>query len=473
MRKLSVIFIICAFACVVFAEPYKMANVVCFVKFADEADKKWEHDFDYYEAMFNSTEPGANSVRNYFSDMSFGRMDWESVILPFEYVDSHPVAYFCPKSESNPDGYVDLDLMLGTRIKTLVKDMCVFLDEKLSQWDINGDDIVNEEDKIVFDANGDGVVDNLVLIICGDSDTSASRMLWPSNNRGASASLGGVKVGNYLMVFDGANGYKLYVPQKINTGVLCHEMSHTLNTFDLYPRKNSTLNPIGVWDLMSDNGTVPQGLSAYMRMTYGAAYGNWLPAADVETITEEGIYTIKPMSAGSSEKVAYKIVPNKSKAEYFMLEYRDRSDLWDEQLPYGGLLVYRVHPGYEGNGGQDNLYELYVFRPNGSTTSGGQIKRAPLGPETNRKSFGHVDDNDYPFYEDGTRAYFCIRDVKKEEDGSISFHFYPNITGTSAVTEIDADTEEAKEIYNLQGIKLDRITSPGLYIINGKKTLIM
>lgn len=459
MRKLSFLFFICTFVATAFAEPFKMANVVCFVKFADQAENKWEHDFDYYEAMFNSTESGANSVRNYFSDMSFGRMDWESTLILTEYVDSHPRGYFCEKSASNPDGYSDLDLMLDTRIKTLVKDMCEYLSDKLPE-------------DVVLDANGDGTVDNIVIIINGDSDISASKMLWPANNTAPAARLKGLNVRNYLKVFDGANGYKLYVAQKLNTGVLCHEMSHTLNTFDLYPRKNSTLNPIGVWDLMSDNGIVPQGLSAYMRMTYGAAYGDWLPKEDVETLTEEGIYTIRPMSAGNSETVAYKIVPNKTKAEYFMLEYRDRSDLWDEQLPYGGLLVYRVHPGYKGNGGADNVYELYVFRPNGSTTSGGQINRAPLGPETNRTSFGHADDNDYPFYEDGTRAYFCIRDVKKTDDG-ISFHFYPNITGTSAVTEIDADIKDTQEIYNLQGIKLDRITSPGLYIINGKKTLIM
>ncbi len=459
MRKLSFLFFICTFVATAFAEPFKMANIVCFVKFADQAENKWEHDFDYYEAMFNSTEPGANSVRNYFSDMSFGRMDWESTLILTEYVDSHPRGYFCEKSSSNPDGYSDLDLMLDTRTKTLVKDMCEYLSDKLPE-------------DVVLDANSDGTVDNIVIIFNGNSEKTSNNMLWPANNTAPSARLKGLNVKNYLKVFDGANGYNYYYePYKLHTGVLCHEMTHTLNAFDLYTRKGSTLNPIGVWDLMSDNGTVPQGLSAYMRMTYGAAYGDWLPKGDVETLTEEGIYTIRPMSGGNSEKVAYKIAPNKTKAEYFMLEYRDRSDLWDEQLPAGGLLVYRVHPGYEGNGGADNLYELYVFRPNGSITSGGQIKRAPLGPETNRKSFGHADDNDYPFYEDGTRAYFCIRDVKKTDDG-ISFHFYPNITGTSAVTEIDADTRDTQEIYNLQGIKLDRITSPGLYIINGKKTLI-
>ena len=36
-----------------FADNYKLANIVCFVKFANEADKEWEHDFDYYDRMFN------------------------------------------------------------------------------------------------------------------------------------------------------------------------------------------------------------------------------------------------------------------------------------------------------------------------------------------------------------------------------------------------------------------------------------
>lgn len=455
----------------VFAEPYKMANIVCFVKFADEADKAWEHDFDYYDKMFNSTEEGANSVRNFFSDMSYGSMDWESTILPFEYVDSHPVGYFLPKGSSNPDGYTDLDLMLDLRIKTLVKDMCLFLDEKIASYDFNGDGFVDENDKIVVDANGDGEVDNIVLIICGDSDISASRMLWPSNNRGASAYLNGVKVGNYLKVFDGANGYKSMVPQKINTGVLCHEMMHTLNAYDLYTSSGTPqLEPVNVWDLMSDNQNLPQGFTAYTRMTYGAEYVDWLPKADVVTLTDAGEYTLLPLSSKEEGNVTYKIVPDKKKAEYFMVEYRDRNDMWDSSLPASGLLVYRVNPLVQGNLGKS--YELYVFRPNGSLSSAGLIKRAPLGSDTRRTSFGLADDNDYPFFEDGTRAYFSITDVR-ESDGRITFSFYPNITGNSAVSEIEMTEDSGdRQIYNLQGVRLDRIPGPGIYIIDGKKVFV-
>ena len=91
--------------------------------------------------------------------------------------------------------------------------------------------------------------------------------------------------------------------------------------------------------------------------------------------------------------------------------------------------------------------------------------------DTRRTSFGHIDDNDYPFYSDGTRAYFCITDVKETAEG-ISFSFSTDITGSSAVTEIDADLIPDGKIYTLQGIRINRITSTGIYIIDGKKVFV-
>jgi bacillopeptidase F (M6 metalloprotease family) len=69
------------------------------------------------------------------------------------------------------------------------------------------------------------------------------------------------------MVFNDANGWSSLSPVPLNTGVLCHEMSHTLGTYDLY-HVNDNLNPVGVWDLMSDNLTTPQQMSAYTKYRY-------------------------------------------------------------------------------------------------------------------------------------------------------------------------------------------------------------
>ena len=155
-----------------------------------------------------------------------------------------------------------------------------------------------------------------------------------------------------------------------------------------------------------------------------------------------------------------------------MVEYRDRNDMWDSSLPAGGMLVYRVNPLVTQTGNLGKDFELYVFRPNSNAgTSAGLIKRATLGTDTRRTSFGHIDDNDYPFYSDGTRAYFCITDVEETAEG-ISFSYSTDITGSSAVTEIDADLIPDGKIYTLQGIRINRISSTGIYIIDGKKVFV-
>lgn len=456
MRSLTSLIFAVIFGLAAFAEPVKMANLVVFVRFADENKGHWQHDRDYYEKMFNDTTQDANSVRNFFLDMSYGRFDWESTFAEVEYQDSHTRGYFQPKSSTNPDGYSSLDVLFDTRFKTLIKDMCIFLEDKLPE-------------DIELDRNNDGEIDNIVIIISGKSDLSASKMLWPMNNRGATAELRGLKSGNFLRVFDQANGYKSMVPQPLNTGVLCHEMMHTLNAFDLYTSGDNKLEPVNIWDLMSDNQFKPQGMTAYMRSEYGKYYGDWIPEEKIPTLTEEGTYTLPAISTRDTETVAYKIVPDPAKPEYFMLEYRDNSNVWDCSLPASGLLVYRVNPSLNGNTGAN--FEVYIFRPGGSTDKAGSIAKAPLGPDTKRYTFGTENDDDYPFYSDGTRAPFSISGVQKAGK-EISFKVKFSSTGDSGIDDLPADNDSEKIIYNMQGIRIREITSPGLYIINGKKVLV-
>lgn len=455
MRKIiSIITLLAVWLAASAAEPFRLANIVCFVKFSDEAEEAWEHDFDYYEEMFNAPGEDANSVFNYFRSQSYGSLHWLSTVVRAEYVDSHPRAYFQPKSTYNPDGYSSLDLMLDTRPKTLVKDVCAWLETQLP------------EDAIT-DADGDGEIDNLVLVIYGNSAIGASYMLWPSNNRSVSGYVHGKRSGNFLKVFDGANGYKSFVPQDINTGVLCHEMMHTLNAYDLYTSSSSPkIDPVNVWDLMSDNLAKPQGMTVRVRSEYGRHYGDWLPEAEIADITEPGRYELKPLQDGP-EGVAYRIVPDPKRAEYFLLEYRDKADMWDSPLPASGLLVTRVNPAVSGNLGSQT--ELYVFRPGGSVDKAGTVKKAALGPDTGRVSFGAPDDGDYPFYTDGTRAPFSLSDIEIGEDGLLSFEYAP--VTLSSVGETGSDSA-APAIYTLQGIRIEKVTEPGLYIVNGKKIRI-
>ncbi len=49
-------------------------------------------------------------------------------------------------------------------------------------------------------------------------------------------------------------------------------------------------------------------------------------------------------------------------------------------------------------------------------------------------------------------------------------HFGENVDADfDSIEDIEAGNEGEEVIYNLQGIRLDRVSGPGLYIINGKK----
>lgn len=437
---------------------YEMGNVVLFLRFADQDSTAWEHPRSFYETLFNDRSEGAVSVANYFHDASYGRMSWRSTIVPVDYhYTLRSRNYFMPKTTDNPEGYTTAETVEPMRMIAAVRTACREMSAKLPAGTL-------------LDLNDDGVVDNLTVVVCGNSAISASYLLWPQNIdcNGYAIELGDKAVNRFLMVFDGANGYKSLVKQPINAGVVCHEMMHTLDARDLY--SSGKLNPVGVWDLMSDNQTVPQGLTAYMRQRYGADFGGWIGEEEIETITEEGVYELQPVTAPRPEKVAYKIQPDPGQEEYFMIEYRDRTNIWDSSLPASGLIVYRVHPRRKGNMSA-SLFQLYVFRPGGNAQTAGTITKAAFGPDTGRLSFGADSDADYPFYDDAayTRAPFQICDIERTATG-MQFRYKPS---TAGIEEIDGNEKgEHKRIYTLQGIPVERITSSGIYIIDGRKVSV-
>ena len=53
--------------------------------------------------------------------------------------------------------------------------------------------------------------------------------------------------------------------------------------------------------------------------------------------------------------------------------------------------------------------------------------------------------------------------------------FYQNVTATKCPTGIEnivAENNAIKGIFDIQGRKVEEITAPGLYIVNGKKVLV-
>jgi hypothetical protein len=153
-------------------------------------------------------------------------------------------------------------------------------------------------------------------------------------------------------------------------------MFHSVGAPDLYHYTFNGVAPTGCWDIMeSGNG--------HMGMYMKFKYGGWLSSLPIATAGNT--YTLNPVS--SSTNNVYKIAIPGSNSQFLVLEYRKRgSDIFEAELPGSGLLIYRIHSNYEGNadGPPD---EVYIYRPNGSSTVNGQIFEAAFSADAYRTEF--------------------------------------------------------------------------------------
>lgn len=397
------------------------SNLVCFVRFADEtAESVFDnYNFTHYQTLFNGTAVNANTVYNYFKQASYGKLDWTSVFYPnpdgttiVSYQTQQERGYYQYKSSINPNGYDKDDAVaMAARERALVKDIINHLNSNISS-------------EMVIDADNDGIVDNLTIILSGSSDISARYLLWPKRADLVSATnefmINGKKVVGYILTFDKSNGFDLMNNIPINTGVLCHEMSHALGTYDLY-HANDNLNPVGVWDLMSDNQVTAQNMTVYTKWRYCKWLEEEYGSDGIPEITEPGVYTLNPVGSATPENIAYKIKPIGSN-EYFVLEYRKKEG-FDSNLPESGLIIYRINPAFSGGNlnynGTTRLDEQYIFRPGGTTTADGNISQAAFSADNGRTAFGGLAEQK-PFYSDGTIANFAIANISSA-GATISF----------------------------------------------------
>lgn len=325
------------------------------------------------------------------------------------------------------------------------------------------------------------MLDNICIIVSGNSELGGRHLLWPHRSDLAlpdekAIYVKGKKIVGYLMVFNDANGWSSLSPVPLNTGVLCHEMSHTLGTYDLY-HVNDDLNPVGVWDLMSDNLKTPQQMSAYTKYRYC----KWID--EIPEISTPGTYTLNPVGGSSKENIAYKIKPTGSD-EYFIVEYRKKAGTFDIGLPSSGLLVYRINPNVTGGNlnynGTTRLDEQYLFRPGGTTKLDGDISKAAFSAESGRTSLGGTADFK-PFYSDGKEAKFALANISSCGE-TISFDLLelmpqiyipkPDVTlggAAESTVEVNVEADVAWKAVDIP----DWLTVTPLQGEAGKSTLIL
>jgi M6 family metalloprotease-like protein len=347
-----------------------MNNVSIYIKFSD--DTEFTTTRQSYDDLFNL--PTGNSLKSYYNEVSYTQFTISTTGYPacamttnYSYTDTHPRSYFEPyNAVTNPNGYTEANRTI--REHTLLHDAVVWVNANSpvpGSLDIDGD--------------LDGDVDNVCFIVRGGNGAWAS-LLWA--HRWVLYS-----VPTYIngkQVYD----YTFQPESQVDVTTLCHEMFHALGSPDLYHYDDGGLgiSPVSDWDLM-ESGSGHMG--AYMKWKYSD--NSWI--ASIPEITTSGTYTLQPLT--SSTNNCYKIASINSATEYFVVEYRKTGGTFESSLPGSGLIVYRIDPTLGGNadGPPD---EVYIYRPNGTTTTNGSpwsayyssgAGRTAINDATNPSSF--------------------------------------------------------------------------------------
>ena len=399
-------------------------NISIFIRFND--DEELTNSYYDIDNMFNDVTENAVSMRSYFRAASYGAIEIPTTFYPghndatiISYCDIYPRKYFEPyDATTNPEGYQDDDR--ADREFALLERAVNYINENYpipSDLDIDYDD--------------DGYVDNVCFIVKGGVGAWSS-LLWPHKWAiyDREVDINGKRVWTFNFQLADATGY-------FNTSTMCHEMNHSLNAPDLYHYSYSGPSPIGIWDLMDNNTTPPQHCGAYMKMKYS----HWVD--EIPEITQAGTYTLNPISSPEPTNIAYKIA-SEDPEQFYVLEYRDKTSLFDAGLPGSGLLIYRIDTRFSGNADynpSNGIYdEVYIFRPGGSTTESGDLNKAYFSSDVGRTEFS-CNTSAIPFLTDGTVDYNLMIYNITEAGNTISFS-YGSSSDSEAPTNINASVDE-------------------------------
>ena len=343
----------------------KINNIVIFIRFS--TDSEFTDGISFYENLYNSKSPNTSSLYNYYMEASYGQLEIESHFFPiqsgsfvFSYRDANPRGYYMPyNAVTNPIGY-DPNIPLGN---TTNQSGRTFREHTLLRNAVNSVS-ASIPTNINLDSNNNGRIDCVSFIIRGGPEGGWNSLLWPHKwtLHSQQVFIHGKRVWDYTFQLE-RTGFPHF---PIQLGVIAHEMFHVLGAPDLYRYTNTTLTPVGPWDLMALTRSTPQHMGAYMKFYYGG----WIE--EIPVITESGHYEINPLTNPINN--SFKILSPNSTSEYFVIEYRKKNTIYENIIPGEGLIIYRINTSVAGNG---NAYgppdEVYIYRPNGTNTVNGSL----------------------------------------------------------------------------------------------------
>jgi M6 family metalloprotease-like protein len=359
-------------------------NLIVYIRFSD--DNEFTSTRQSYDDKFNPVT--GVTMRSYYKEVSYDNLTISSTHYPdclmstnYSYQDPHPRSYFQPyNATTNTNGY-STDAESTLREHTLLVSAI--------NW-INANSPVPAA--LSIDGDADGNVDNVCFVVKG-SNGAWSDLLWAHR----------WSLYSQVVRINGKRvyGYTFQPETQVSVKTLCHEMFHALGAPDLYHYTNQgVISPASSWDLMDSGGG---HMLSYMKWKYMSNL--WITS--IPQITSSGTYTLNPVTSTTNN--CYKILSPNSQAEFFVVEYRNKSGTFETNLPGSGLIVYRVDTRASGNsnGPPD---EIYVYRPNGTTTVNGSPGSAFFSSTVSRTSINDAT-NPSSFLQDGTAGGLKISNV--------------------------------------------------------------
>ena len=198
----------------------------------------------------------------------------------------------------------------------------------------------------IYDNDGDGEVDNLMVVHSGPGaeEGSQTEYIWSHSWSlfTFAREYDEVVIDSYVIQPE-TRDYGI-----VGIGIFCHEFGHALGLPDLYDTdsENGDSEGLGNWCFMAGGSWLnyertPAMPSAWVREELG-----WINPTVIST---EGNYSLSP--TGSSTDCFKMLTPNSN--EYFLLENRYKTG-FDSALPGSGLAIFHINSDKMNNDDENN-----------------------------------------------------------------------------------------------------------------------
>ena len=409
----------------------RIDNIIVFVRFNGESEYVTQAGIGNAQKIYNT---GDLSLKKYLTRISYGNIDINTYFYPADAQNNCYSVEVSQNADYYKKQYTDSSGNL-TNGYTTSEERRVRENELITDA-VNGvkDQLANSG--LELDQNRDGHIDGISFVVSVTNPYSENidhgDLLWDhKSSQEINVPIGpeNLTVYTYNLINKGTDTGGILAPYGELSRAIKHEFLHTLSLPDLYRYSDSTVNPLGPWDIM-DKGNAAN-ITAWYQREY-LEFGAKLP---VYTSSAQGVTLNTAKYTDPNEEYAAILKSSVKSDEYFVVENR-AIDPGDGGQKNAGLLVYRIidsgnPPSTSGNS-QGPPDFIYAFRPNESSLNAGDgdVGYATLSPD-NPKGFTSLGkplggetpgyDNGTIYYANGSNSGIVINNLVKNADGSMTF----------------------------------------------------